>query len=1185
VYLKSLNLKGFKSFADRTVLRFEPGFAAIVGPNGSGKSNISDAVLWVLGERNAKSLRGQSMEDVIFSGSSARKPVGVAEVELVLDNSDGTLPVDYTEVSIGRRMYRNGESEYLINGAPVRRMDVLDILHDSGLGSGTNSIISQGNLDSILSSRPEDRRELIEEAAGILKHKERRRKSERKLAQMDAHLARVNDITAEVERQLKPLERKAKKAITFKQLDEEYQKYRLDLAVDDLRQLQNQWNAILKAEEEGQKKANNTLALLSQAEKAHDELQNQLELRDENESALGNDYRRARSISESINSQCLVLRERRHSYEQELAHGVRSFENEKIQVGRVKEDLEKLTVQFEEVEKSFESAKTHQQQVEQTYNQQVDKRNELRKKIDTIMAEQRSLTYRSETIQQTLDSLKEELHETRVRSQVADAQVADSQSRLTSLEEKCARLHLQVDETESSLLEAERAEQAAREALNTALRSRETTREEMDVVREELTQVEASRKALEELERTSEATNPALSWLQGEGNQVGSWRALTHELSVPSELDMVVEALLGANLHGVFVEDASAAKHFINKLHESGVAGEVILLPEKDMACEQSQLDFASQHTNHCLLNQISVSQTYQKSAEALFANTYLYSTKEELFEVWKTAPSDITLVSRDGCIVEPNGCVHFFRKTEEDKANSALLRRRNLKKLRSEEASLSQRFSQVRQTYDNLENSLKELQISSLQASENTASIRASRDSLTRDLQNETATLEEIRKAHENLLEEQRRYRTYLDQAQPDSDKLKEELVQVQASLQENKKDVAQMHKLLNPVQAKVLSLSEELSDARLEKARLQEAYAYNERMVSSRKQEIHNLEVRSQLSEQRFALLKSATNRLEPVLKNLELLYESIQHHVSDLEFKTRQTQEHSQELHKQIATSTQKVRELRIELDKYSSAASEIRVEKGRLEIQVDAAIQVIITDCHTPLESALELPEIEDRQTLEQEANQLKRRIKNLGAVNPDAAQEYEEVNQRYHYLLSQLQDMKSARGALSGIVSLIDDRMKEDFLNTFEQVNANFSEIFSTLFPGGQAHLSLVDPDDLENTGVDVHAQPVGKTVKKMSLLSGGEKSMTAMALLFAVYRIRQTPFYILDEIEAALDDSNLRRLINYLETVRNSAQFIMITHQRRTMESADILYGVSMQADGVTKVISQRIDQARSKEE
>ena len=1184
MYLKSLNLKGFKSFADRTVMRFEPGLAAIVGPNGSGKSNISDAVLWVLGERNAKSLRGQSMEDVIFSGSSARKPVGVAEVELVLDNSDGTLPVDFSEVSIGRRMYRNGESEYLINGALVRRMDVLDILHDSGLGSGTNSIISQGNLDSILSSRPEDRRELIEEAAGILKHKERRKKSERKLAQMDAHLARVNDITAEVERQLKPLERKAKKAITFKQLDAEYRKYRLDLAVDDLRVLQDQWKRILDQEEQGQKQANLALAALTEAEKAHDGLQEQLQASGENESALGLDYRRARSVAESINSQCLVLRERRHSYEQELAHGVRSFENEKIQAKRAAADLESLTTQFEEVKKAYGAAVETHDRIEKNYNQQVDARNGLRKKVDTFMAEQRSLTYRSETISSTLDSLKEELHETQVRSQVADAQVADSQARLMNLEEKCAKAQLQVDTLESELLEAEQAEQEAREALNGALRKREETRAEMDDLREELTQVGAQRKALEELERANEASNPVLSWLMADDHGLGDYRALTHELSVPGDLDMIVEALLGSNMHGLFVEDRASARRFIAGLEASGETGDVVLLPEKDLFQLAESDAFAEGEAAHRLIDQIEISPRYAAGFEALLGQVYLYDTKEDLFTIWDRAPKGVTLVSRDGCIVDTNGRARFFRKSEEDKANSALLRRRNLNKLRDEETALQARFTEMRDAYDALENSLKELQIASLQASEKTANLRGKRESAILDLRGDSQTLETLRTSHERLLEEQRRYRTYLDEAQPDSDKLKEELAEVQAQLQENKRQIDEMNKVISPMQAQVLSISEELSDARLERARLKEACAYNERMVASRKQEIHNLEVRSRTAETRFAVLKVAATRLEPLLKTLELIYESIQHHVADLELKTRETQESSQELHKRIAEATQKVRELRIALDERSAAASEVRVEKGRLESKVDAAIQVIVTECATPLETALELPQIVDRAAVEQETERLKRRIKNLGTVNPDAAREYEQVNERYNYLLAQLQDMKNARGALSRIVALIDERMKDDFVKTFEQVNANFSEIFSTLFPGGHAHLSLVDPDDLENTGVDVNAQPVGKTVKKMSLLSGGEKSMTAMALLFAVYRIRQTPFYILDEIEAALDDSNLRRLMNYLATVRDSAQFIMITHQRRTMESADILYGVSMQADGVTKVLSQRIDQARSKE-
>lgn len=1185
MYLKSLNLKGFKSFADRTVMRFEPGLAAIVGPNGSGKSNISDAVLWVLGERNAKSLRGQSMEDVIFSGSSARKPVGVAEVELVLDNSDGTLPVDFSEVSIGRRMYRNGESEYLINGALVRRMDVLDILHDSGLGSGTNSIISQGNLDSILSSRPEDRRELIEEAAGILKHKERRKKSERKLAQMDAHLARVNDITAEVERQLKPLERKAKKALMFKQLNEEYQKYRLDLAVDDLRTLQGKWNDILQRETESQKLANAALAALAEADKQHDELQNQLRVRGESESALGYDYQRARKVSEDINSQCLVLRERRKSYEQELDRGVRSFENEKIQAGRARQGLADLVEQFEEVEKNYRTAVAHLQTVEENYNRQVSERNDMRKKIDTVMAEQRSLTYRSETIQGTLDSLKEELHDAQVNSQVADAQVADSQSRLTALEQKCANLQLQVDNLDSALLEAERAEQEAREALNTALRDRETTREEMDEVRETLTQVSAQRKALEELERANEASNPVLSWLMGEERNLGSWRALTHEITVPGDLDMIVEELLGSNMHGLFVDDMESVKRFFAQLDASGETGDVVLLPEKAMINIPTDEAFDREEHAHRLLDQVEFSAAYKQGFETLLGRVYLYDTSSELFDVWNRAPKGVTLVSRDGCIVDTNGRARFFRKSEEDRANSALMRRRNLTELRKQESQLTDKLTSIRESYDALENSLKELQVTSLQSSEKTATVRGQRESTLSDLSSEQSTLKMLHESHEKLIVEQQRYHSYLEQAQPDSDKLKEELAQVQVELQENKKQIDEMHELLGPVQAQVVSIGEELSNARLEKAKLQEAHAYSERMVASRKQEIHNLEVRSRTSEARFNTLKGASARIEPLVKTLELLHESIQHRVTQLEAKTRETQESSQELTQQIARSTQKVRELRTAVDAQNTASSEIRVEKSRLEIMVDAAIQAIITECDTPLETALALPKIEDRETCEQEAQRLERRIKNLGTVNPDAAIEFEQVNERYNYLLSQLQDMRAARGALSRIVSLIDDRMKDDFVKTFEQVNANFSEIFATLFPGGQAHLSLVDPDDLENTGVDVNAQPVGKTVKKMSLLSGGEKSMTAMALLFAVYRIRQTPFYILDEIEAALDDSNLRRLMNYLATVRDDAQFIMITHQRRTMESADILYGVSMQADGVTKVLSQRIDQARSKED
>ena len=380
------------------------------------------------------------------------------------------------------------------------------------------------------------------------------------------------------------------------------------------------------------------------------------------------------------------------------------------------------------------------------------------------------------------------------------------------------------------------------------------------------------------------------------------------------------------------------------------------------------------------------------------------------------------------------------------------------------------------------------------------------------------------------------------------------------------------------------IVSLSEKLSDARLESARLSERLAYALRMEQARSQEISSSTKEDERAYRRIAIARGASQRADALLATLASLSDAASLVSLRLEQESQTEQNASRELHDNIAKATQTSREVRERFDGCSAKLAEVRIEKGRLEIQVDAGIKAIVEDCDTSLEQALSLEALQDRSVVEEHCASLERRIKNMGTINPDAAQEYEEVNKRFQYLSAQLEDMRLARRSLARIVSVIDERMRNDFITTFEQVNDNFSEIFSTLFPGGQAHLSLVDPDDLEHTGVDVHAQPVGKRVKKMSLLSGGEKSMTAMALLFAVYRIRQTPFYILDEVEAALDDTNLRRLIAYLEVIRDQTQFIMITHQRRTMESADILYGVSMQADGITKVISQKIDNAMRKE-
>ncbi len=1180
MYLKSLTLKGFKSFADRTVMRFEPGVAAIVGPNGSGKSNISDAVLWVLGERNAKNLRGQSMEDVIFAGSSARKPVSVAEVELLLDNSDGTLPVDFAEVSIGRRMYRSGESEYLINGNVVRRMDVLDILHDSGMGTGTNSIISQGNLDSVLSSRPEDRRALIEEAAGILKHKERKAKSERKLAQMDAHLDRVNDITAEVERQLKPLERKAKKALLYEELAGELAGLKLDIAVDNLRKLQQRWDELLENEEALEKRQAQLKEELDASETSLDELQQKLSNRSSEENNLNTNYRRAQAAFDRLNSTNILLREKRSGYLSEAERLARYVEEGRVRRSAAQKELAEAQEAAKKAREESDKAEKLRGDLEIAYTKRVNERNDLRKQLDTHMSEQRALVHKQETIQATQQALKENLSEKRARAQVIDAHVADAAERLAAGKSKAENLTAQADELEAKYNKLREQDSEARTAMNALVVKRDEARKALDTCRNQLSQATAERAALEELERASESANAALAKaIEGKDSLAPGSALFSHVVNAPAHLDALVQALLGNDLQALLVGNDNNLQAVLNTVLDSGEVGQVTAIaPVNELG--KSQVSGYKR-----LIDELSFDSAYDAQVSALIGDVYLTGSLTESLAARKNNPAaSVRFASTDGCVVHANGKVSLFRMSESDAKNNALARRRALGEAQSVEASMQQKYDAAQTENEQIEASLRQAQTASLKISEELAGLKGQSESARRDADEAQQAVAQLAEEHERLIKEQEENRQFFEKAQPDSDELERNLAQVIADLEINKEQVAELEERISPLKRDIVQLSEKVSDARLETARLSERKAYAERMVSTREQEISSSAREDSASSARIAVARGAANRADALMATLSSLSDAASLLSARLEQESRSEQEFARGLHDQIAQATKASREARTRFEAQSSRIADVRIEKGRLEVQVEAGINAITQDCNTSIETALALEPLQNRAEAEQQAGSLERRIKNLGTINPDAAQEFEEVSKRFEYLNSQLEDMRLARKSLARIVGVIDDRMRDDFVQTFEKVNANFSEIFSTLFPGGQAHLSLVDPDDLENTGVDVNAQPIGKRVKKMSLLSGGEKSMTAMALLFAVYRIRQTPFYILDEVEAALDDTNLRRLIAYINVVRGDTQFIMITHQRRTMESADILYGVSMQADGITKVLSQKLDNATRKE-
>ena len=1188
MYLKSLVLKGFKSFADRSTLSLEPGITAVVGPNGSGKSNISDAVLWVLGERNAKHLRGQAMEDVIFAGSSARKPVGLAEVDLVLDNSDGTLPVDYSEVAITRRMYRSGESEYLINGTVARRMDVLDILHDTGLGTGTHSIISQGSLDSILQSKPEDRRALIEEAAGVLKHKQRKAKSERKLAAMDQHLARVNDVAAEVARQLGPLERKAKRALAYQDLAAELAELNLALAVDDLRALRRAWDeacareAALAAELEERRGA------IAKAEARAEELQERIRRENVDAGELARSHRRAAAALERFDSTTMLLREKRRAAQvrgSELA-----VEREAAAAKRAAAAVERdqAAAQLAEVRAERERADAHVARLAAEHGGLAERRNALEREASALVQERRDLD-------RSLEGARRELTETQeaLSSGLAHAKLIDGHGK--ELEIQLERARADADDRAAAaakgaqaLAALEEREAAARAQVGKAYQAREAARAALDAARDDERGLASEIKGIEEVERAAAAAaGPAVAWLlerAAAGDLAAGLAPLAHAITAPAGDEALVERLLGADVAALLVDDAVRAGEAARALAAEGAAGEVVLVarrdgaPAADAACAAVR-GRATDAPGRALIEGLAYPDDAARAVEALLGDVVVCSDLDEALAAHGSDRLGLRFATPEGAVVWPNGKV-VLGAAADDGGEGVLARHRRLEELRVRHAEAERAVHAAQEAASAAEDALRAAQAASLALSQELAEERGRTDAARAEAERAGEKLAAVRRELEDVERQRAQAEAAIADARPNVELVAARVEELTRAAEEAKERHAAAQDAVAPLAEQARATADALAEAKLAAATLAERETYTSRVVDARTREIAEAERTDAEAAAMRARKALAERRVEPLLAVFEAFAESARAWASRLEQAASAAQDSSTGLHASVTAARTAAREAHDAFDAANAKLSEARVDKGRLEVQVDAAVGAIAHDLKTPIETALALPELENRTETEDRAFKLRRRIANMGTINPDAAEEYEQLKTRSDYLAAQLADLEGARRALAKINRVIDARMKDDFIRTFEAVNKNFGEIFSVLFPGGTAELSLVDPDDLENTGVEVTAQPRGKRITKMMLMSGGEKSLTALALLFAVYRIRATPFYILDEVEAALDDSNLRRLTAYLGNLREQTQLIMITHQRRTMEMADVLFGVSMQADGVTKVISQKLESA-----
>ncbi len=1172
MHLKSLILKGFKSFADRSVISLEPGITAIVGPNGSGKSNISDSVLWVLGERNAKNLRGQAMEDVIFAGSSARKSVGVAEVELVLDNSDGTLPVGFNEVSLTRRMYRSGESEYLINGAPARRMDFMDILHDTGLGTGAHSIISQGKLDAILASKPEDRRALIEEAAGILKHKQRKDRSARKLASMDASLARVKDVTAEVERQLKPLARKAQRAKQYQGLADELAHLDLVLAVDDLRTLQEKWDAALKSENEAAAAIDVQKIKAQQAEETLEKLQLALQEKGLYVGDLTAQRGRFHMVAERLESADMLLSEKARSIRQRReqaentamgsARRISGFEDE---VAELQEKLDSFTArrdalsaQVDELKTQFEAAKAERQAHDAELADAQKSLRQREREIDEKTARRARLQ----------DALSGRLSSKQLLESKRDETSAELSSASAELDEKCKGL----DEETAALAELLEKSRAATEEVHASERAVALANSAVGDARKNAQRLEGKIAALEEINRSMLAKNDASAWVAAHGAEFDeSIAPLAAEVRAPQELEGLVEQLLGDDIASMYVRDSAAAQRVASALVDADKSGTASVL----IAGAGAQHDALDKPR---LIDMLEFPEHLRGLMEALMGDVFLVDSLEEALAA-RPNGGTARFATKGGIVVRPNAkvTVHGASAGEE----GMLARERELDDLRAQLSHAQAELAAAEAEHVRLQEELERKRAMSLELSRTHAQRAGEQASAQAERERLAKRVGSLQASQKSIADDLARVTAELQKTEPEVAQLSQAIEALRASRTDAEERMNDTSGARAVAYEREQNLQGQLSETKLEYATAKERCLSLTREHRERARDLERAQHAKQRAERDLRVLEVASRRVEPLHALFANLKESAGAWVEDLAGKAALEQSNSAELNASINEARAASRAAHDALDATQAKLAEVRVEKGKLEVQVEAAISTIVDDCGTPLETALEIPAPEDRAAAEGEAFKMRRRLNSMGTIDSSAADEYEAMKERYDFMAAQVQDMEAARKSLKRIISAIDERMRQQFDVTFKQVNSNFQNIFGQLFPGGSASLSLVgSEDDPDTLGVEVHAQPRGKKIAKMTLMSGGEKSLTAIALLFAVYRIRHAPFYILDEVEAALDDSNLRRLLAYLGTLRNETQLIMITHQRRTMEMSDVLYGVSMQADGVTKVVSQRLKDA-----
>ena len=1177
MYLKSLTLKGFKSFASATTLRLEPGITCVVGPNGSGKSNVVDALTWVMGEQGAKSLRGGKMEDVIFAGTSGRAPLGRAEVAVTIDNTDGALPIDYTEVTISRILFRNGQSEYQINGEASRLLDIQELLSDSGIGREMHVIVGQGQLDAILMATPEERRGFIEEAAGVLKHRKRKEKAIRKLDSMQANLARINDLTVELRRQLRPLGKQAEVAKKAATIQADLRDAKLRLLADDFIAL----SRTLDAEVADENALRERRALVEGELERVRSREEELDRVSAHESPL---LIRAQENFYSLNA----LREKfrgTQSLAQERTRFLAEEAEEARSAGRdpqlLEEEAQALRAEEAQLRAEVLRAQEHLAASSQAL---INSEAALKSEEDTIAAALRAIADQRE------GTARQEGH---IKSLAARLEaITEEITRLTAARDEA---QMRVDEAKVDYAKFE-MEIAGADAGEQGLDSNfEGAKRNLDEAKSKLLQlIEAERKAdrdknaleakLEAIGLTSHSRDGAAALLR-DSQGLSILGSIASLIEIDSGWEAATAAALGSLADAIVVKDLSSAVGALTILRSQNLGqADVLVYQEGAIKSQELPTGLTSllTHVRSVKISELLASLLAQTvvAADARAAEAILQQHRA------------VTVVTRDGDVITAS------------RARGGSTSSASLIEIKALLGDLQKELEEVSHTCDRLR---FEISTAEGQVQERQGAFDAALGKLNESDAQIAALTEQLAVSGQNI-----------KSATAEVERLSQAIAAASAAKSRDENELAiaanqmQRHgEIAEPDHARAETLRNSLSQSRTAEVEARLAVRTSEERVASIAARALALEesARAEREASDRALTRRGARARGAIISQAiaEAAYEALIHierSIAKAATERSRLETNRGEREGETLTVRARSRELTTELDQLTSSVHRDEIARAEQRMRVAAleskAVEELGIDLPTliseygpdkdvPTFIETEAGEIVATELIPYRRDQQEKRLASaersltlLGKINPLALEEYNALEERLKFLAEQLEDLKRTKKDLLDIIKEVDDRVQQIFLEAYEEVAEHFKDIFARLFPGGDGRLFLTNPDDLLNTGVDVEARPPGKRIKRLSLLSGGEKSLTAVAMLVAIFKARPSPFYVLDEVEAALDDVNLGRLLTILEELRESSQLIIITHQKRTMEIADALYGVTMRGDGVTEVISQRLRESET---